>query len=104
MASLNDPDVRILVLIRKDTNFGQFHDALRFTLDEFQALTNAEVKAMAIARKDAWVQSVKDARDNPRRITKAEKIAARQAQAEQLAALDAEIAVTPEDPDVVPKG
>ncbi len=101
MASLNDPDVRILVLIRKDTNFGQFHDALRFTVEEHQALTNAEVRDMAISRKDAWVQAIKDARDNPRQITKAEKIAARQAQAEQLAALDAEIAVTPDDP-VVP--
>lgn len=101
MASLNDPDVRILVLIRKDTNFGQFHDALRFTLDEYQGLTNAQVKNMATARKDAWVQAVKDARDKPRRVTKAEKIASRQSQAEQLAALDADIAETPDDP-VVP--
>ena len=104
MASLTNPDVRILVLIDRETNFGRFHDALRFTLDEYQALTNAQVRDMAIARKDAWVQSVKDARANPRRITRAEKIAAREAQAEQLAALDAEIAVTPEDPAVVPKG
>lgn len=97
MASLNNPDVRILVLINKETNFGRFHDALRFTKDEFDALTNAEVRDMAIARKDAWVQSIKDARANARKATKAELLAARQAQAEQLAALDAEIAVTPED-------
>ena len=101
MANLNDPDVRILVLIDKETNFGQFHDALRFTLDEYQAMTNAQVRDMAIARKDAWVQSIKDARAKPRRITKAEKIAAREAQAEQLAALDADIAATPEDPLVL---
>lgn len=97
MASLNDPDVRILVLIRKDTNFGQFHDALRFTMDEYQALTNQQVKDMAVARKDAWVRAVKDAAKNQRIITKAEKIATRAVQAEQLAALDADIAVTPDD-------
>jgi len=98
MASLNDPDVRILFLIRKETNFGLFHDALRFTKDEYDALTNAQVRDMAIARKDAWVRAIKDARDNQRIITKAEKIAAREALAEQLAAADAEIAATPEDP------
>lgn len=98
MASLNDPDVRILVLIRKDTNFGQFHDALRFTPNEYAAITNQQVKDMANARKDAWVQAVKDAAQNPRKITKAEKIAAREAEAAQLAALDADIAATPEDP------
>ena len=98
MANLNDPDVRILVLIDKETNFGRFHDALRFTLDEYQALTNAQVRDMAVARKDAWVQSIKDARANARKATKAELLAARQTQAEQLAALDAEIAATPEDP------
>jgi hypothetical protein len=104
MASLNDPDVRIQVLINKDTNQGRFNDAMYFTADEYNALSNQQVKDMANARKDAWVRAVKDARDNPRRITKAEKIAAREAQAEQLAALDADIAVTPEDPAVVPKG
>lgn len=97
MASLSDPDVRILVLIHKDTNFGVFNDALRFTRDEYDALTNAQVRELANARKDAWVQTVKDARDNPRHITKAEKIASREVIAAQLLQIDADIAATPDD-------
>lgn len=97
MANLNDPDVRIQVLIRKDTNQGQFNDALYFTAAEFNALTNADVRALADARKDAWVQAMRDAKQSPRRVTKAEKIAAREALARQLDAADADIAATPED-------
>ena len=66
MASLNDPDVRIQVLIKKDTKHGQFNDALYFTKAEYDALTNREVKDMAAARKDAWVAAVDDASSNPR--------------------------------------
>lgn len=100
MASLNDPDVRVQVLIRKDTSQGQFNDALYFTAAEFAALSNADVRVMADARKDAWVQAIRDAKQNPRKVTKAEKLAAREALAAQLAATDADIAITPDDPVV----
>jgi len=97
MASLNDPDVRIQVLIRKDTPHGSFSDALYFTRAEFDALSNQAVRDMANARKDAWVQAVKDA---SRAVLVAErrvdKVARREQMAADLAALDAEIEQTPE--------
>lgn len=101
MANLNDPDVRIQFLIKKDTKHGQFNDALYFTKAEYDALTNQEVNDMAVARKNAWVAAVDDARTNPRRVTKAEKLAAKQQMADQLASLEADILATPDDP-VVP--
>lgn len=101
MASLNDPDVRIQVLINKDTNQGRFNDAMYFTADEYNALSNQQVKDMANARKDAWVRAVKDAAKNARVITKAEKLAFKAQLDQQLATLTADIAATPDDP-VVP--
>lgn len=98
MASLNDPDVRILVRISKDTNQGRFDDALIFTKDEYDALTNQQVKDLATARKDAWLEMMREAKRNPRRITKAEKIAAKEALAATVVQMEEEIANTPDDP------
>lgn len=103
MANLNDPDVRIQVLIRKDTSQGQFTDAMYFSKAEFDALSNADVRAMAEARKDAWVQAVKDASKAVRVAErKADKQARREQIAADLAALDADIAATPDDEVAVP--
>lgn len=98
MASLNNPDVRIQVMIRKKTQHGQFSDAMYFSKEEYDALTNQEVRALAEARKDAWVQAVKDASKAVRVAErKADKQARRNQIAADLAALEADIAATPED-------
>jgi hypothetical protein len=90
MASLNDPDVRIMFLIREQTNKGLFCDALIFTRSQYDAITNAERNSMVRGRVDAWRDSVK-----PISLTKAQKQAARAEMADQLARVDADIAATP---------
>ena len=105
MASLNRDDVRIQVKINKDTPIGKFNDAMYFTKDQFDALTNQEVNDKAQERVQNWRDAVRDARQNARQATKAERIAEREARREAAIAeqealdqLDIEIARMPDDP------
>lgn len=55
MANLNDPDVRIQVLIRKDTKHGQFSDAIYLSPAEFEALKDEDLEALKDERVNKWL-------------------------------------------------
>ena len=50
----------IQVRIKKQTEVGEFNDAIYFTQSEYDALSQPEIEAMKTARKDAWVDRVKN--------------------------------------------
>jgi hypothetical protein len=86
MASLSNPNVRIVVLISEQTQYGRFDDALRYTEPEFTAKTDAEVDAEAQARVTNWVASVQSAIANPPPAPTLTELET------QLAALEAQVA------------
>ena len=51
---------RIQVRIKVQTDVGEFNDALYFSKEEYEALTQSEIEIMKQARVDAWVNSVKN--------------------------------------------
>ena len=55
MANLNGPNVRVQVLIRE----GDYNDALYFTVDEYEKLTDQEVENAAKKRVADWVEFVR---------------------------------------------
>lgn len=61
MAILNQENVRVQYFISKDTEIGQFNDALYFTAQEFTLLSEQKLQEMVDARANAWVASVKEA-------------------------------------------
>lgn len=52
------PEARIQVLIKQETPYGNFSDALYFTADEFAALDDTALQAAKQARVDGWVAVV----------------------------------------------
>jgi hypothetical protein len=66
----------IAVRIQKDTNHGQFNDCMYFTPAEYNALTKQQIRDMATARKNDWVDAVQYAINHPYTPTKADKIEA----------------------------
>ena len=95
MALLTRPEVDIRWRFSYDTQQGRFSDALYFTPSNHQALTVGQILTMQQARRDAWLEALRQARINARKATRAELQAQRAQMQEQLAALDAEIAATP---------
>ena len=95
MALLTRPEVDIRWRFSYDTQQGRFTDALYFTPSDYQAMTVGEILTMQQARRDAWLEALRQARINARAATRAELQAQKQALLDQAAALDAEIATAP---------
>jgi len=92
MASLKDPDVRIQVLVRRDTSEGRFQDAIYLSADEFAAMTDQEIEDLKSARADSWCSMVKAARSAKPAEPTAEDLAAMKASIEaSRASLDAQL-------------
>jgi hypothetical protein len=54
----NNENVRVQILINEDTVHGRFQDAVYFSLDEYNNLTEETFQSIKNARVDAWVTSV----------------------------------------------
>lgn len=61
MANLHQDNVRIQVLISTDTPQGRFNDALYFSKEEFDALSEDALDAIKTQRVNSWVSSVQEA-------------------------------------------
>lgn len=53
------------MLIEEDTEEGFLRDAIYYSLDEFEGISEAELKRAKKARKDEWVKASRQARLNP---------------------------------------
>lgn len=53
-------EVRVQYLITEKTEFGEFNDALYFTLDEYSAVDPSVVAEQRKSRVDGYVNAVKD--------------------------------------------
>lgn len=92
MANLNNENVRIQVLVTKDTPIGRYQDALYFSPDEFNAISQDDVDAMAQKRADDWVASVQAA-SKIDYVPTAEELQAQKADLQaQLDAVDTQLA------------
>jgi hypothetical protein len=92
MASLNNEEVRIQVLINKDTEQGRFQDAVYFSKAEFEALSDSELENIKNQRANNWVNSVKAASKVERVVSKEDLEAEKASLLEALSEVDAEIA------------
>ena len=95
MALLTRPEVDVRWRFSYDTKQGRFQDALYFTVDQYRDLALADILAMQQARRDAWLEALRQARINARQATRAELQAQREQLQAQIDAVDAEILVTP---------
>ncbi len=60
------PDkVMIQVRFSKQTEIGEYNDALYFTQSEYQTTASADIEAAKQARADAWVNAVKNPPPQP---------------------------------------
>lgn len=57
----NNENVRVQVLISEDTVHGRFQDAIYFSLEEYNNLTEEALQSAKDARVNAWVESVTNA-------------------------------------------
>lgn len=55
MADLGNPNVRIQVLISRETAGGLYNDALYFSAAEYAALSDEEVESRVMVRVNAWL-------------------------------------------------
>lgn len=65
MANLNQPGVRVQVMIEEDTEEGFLRDAIYYSPEEFDALTETQLKKAKKDRKDNWVNACREARLKP---------------------------------------
>ncbi len=61
MADLNQQNVRIQVLVSRDTEHGTFTDALYFTPEEFQSLPEERIEELSTERVDNWIALIEQA-------------------------------------------
>ena len=93
MANLNQPDVRVQVLINKDTAQGQFQDAVYFSKEEFDALDESALTALKEKRASDWVASVESASRVEYTPTEEELMAQKLALQEEIAQVDGKLLV-----------
>lgn len=86
-------DIRILVPVVRRTSEGVFRDAITYSKAEYDAKTNAEIKADGDARAAAWVAAVQAAKTRPPVVpTRAELQAERDRLAAELAVIESRLA------------
>ena len=61
MADINQDNVRIQVLVTEDTEFGPFQDALYFTPEEFEDLSEKALTDLKTERVEKWVENIETA-------------------------------------------
>ncbi len=91
MATLNQSDVQIQVLIDTDTEFGRYQDSLYFTIAEFTALADGELVKRKKDRTDAWVERMRAASKVEYNPTDEELLAEKQELEARIQELDAQI-------------
>lgn len=92
MATFTD-EVRVQVLIRRDTPQGRFQDAIYLSVAEFEALKDEEIEALKDARVAGWMAAVDAAKTAPRyEPTKAELEAEKASLEAQVAEVNAKLA------------
>lgn len=90
MASLKT--ARIQVLISEPTPEGQFNDALYFSVDEFENLSDEEVEVLKQERVNAWLALQDEARKPRPDPTEAELVERKENLLESIAELEREVA------------
>lgn len=93
MANINTEGVRIQVLINKDTEQGRFQDAVYFSKEEFDALSDSDIESIKEERASNWVASVQAASKIERVVSKEDLEAEKVALVEALSEVEAELAV-----------
>lgn len=83
--------IRIQVLIKEDTKFGEYNDSLYFSKDEYYSLTDDEITKQVFQRVFNWVDAIENA-PVPLPPTKEELIAQQNALVEQKVSIDEQIA------------
>jgi len=83
--------IRIQVLIKENTKYGEYNDALYFTQDEYYSLTEDDITKQIFQRVFNWADSIENAPE-PVPPTKEELIAQQQSLLEQKAQIEAQVA------------
>lgn len=98
MADINQDNVRVQVLIKEQTPYGEFNDALYFTSGEFETLDQKTLEQKKQERIDNWITAVTtptiqlEPTDEQLQVQKLELEAITAQLAVELSALDQKIA------------